>query len=126
MSIRFTRARNVTVNANGGTYTLDYTIPDGKQLLIRELFASSNTSGVCIELLYSDDGGSTWTNPWDDNSSHLLKLWIAAYVPTLGSPQDTWFHGDQENIILRVKITNYNPTNNADVFFLVKAGEVDV
>ena len=122
---RFTRARAIQVNAAGGTYTLDYTIPDGYEFEVRELFASSDTSAVVVELLYSSDGGSTWTNPWDEGSGHLLKLFLGAYIPASGKPDATWFSGSGENVLIRIKITNNHPTTNANIFWLVKAFERD-
>ena len=54
---RFTRSRKVDITG-AGTHTLDYTIPDGKELVITEL-AVSGTQPIIVELLYSDDGGTT-------------------------------------------------------------------
>ena len=122
---RFTRARLETVTKNGGTYTLDYIVPNNKDLDIVELLASSNTDAIQIDLLYSDDNKSTWTNPWDSGSDRLLTVFVAAYIPVSGKPRGTWFEGDGTNVVFRLKITNHHPTNDANVFFLVKGWEKD-
>lgn len=125
-TIRFTRSRDIlNISANGGTYTLDYSVPPNKELSIIELFASTNLSLQQVEVLYSEDGGNTWINPWDGDSTLILKLYIAAGVPASGKPDATWFSGG-ENIKLRVKITNLHPTTTSNVFFLVKGLERDV
>lgn len=119
---RFTRSRSISITT-ASSYTLDYSIPANKQLSIFELFASSNTSGVYVEVLYSSDNGTTWSNPWDADSDMILKVFLAGYVPVCGKPDATWFNGGT-NIMIRVKITN--PTaNTASVFFLVKGWERD-
>jgi len=122
---RFTRARLTSVNSNGGTYTHDYSIASGKELNVRELFASSDTDGIKVELLYSADNGSTWTNPFDTGSNHLLVVYLAGYIPVAGNPEDTWYVGGS-NILIRVKITNNHPSQTANVFYLVKGLEKDV
>lgn len=123
--IRFTRSRISSISANGGTYTLDYTLVSGKELSIIELFASTDTSLQKVEILYSEDGGSTWMNPFDDDADHILQLWIGAGVPASGKPEAAWFIGGS-NRLLRVKITNIHPVNTANVYFLVKGWERDV
>ncbi len=123
---RFTRARHATnITANGGTYTLDYSLAADKQLQIIELFASSDTDAVKIEVLYTDDNGITWTNPFDSGSSHVLLLYVAGYIPVSGQPEATWYTGGSQ-VKLRIKITNNHPTQNANVFYLVKGLEKDV
>jgi hypothetical protein len=116
---RFTRSRIASINANGGVYTLDYALAANIELSIIELFASTNVSLQKIEVLYSEDNGTTWINPWDAGSDHILQLFLGAGVPASGKPDATWFIGG-ENHLLRVKITNLHPTSNSEVFFLVK------
>ena len=124
-STRFTRSRLVSVTSNGGTYIHDYALADGKELLIIELFVSSDADGQKIEILYSDDNGSTWTNPFDSGSDRLLTAFIAGYIPASGKPEATWITGSSTTI-LRIKITNNHPTQNSNVYWLVKAWERDV
>lgn len=124
--IRFTRSRiAATISANGGTYTLDYNLVSDKELSIIELFSSTDTSLQKIEILYSEDNGSTWMNPFDEDATHILQLWLAAGVPASGKPEAAWFIGG-ENHLLRVKITNLHPANASNVYFLVKGFERDV
>lgn len=122
---RFTRSRIASINANGGTFTLDYSLNENKELSIIELFASTDTSLQKIEILYSEDGGSTWSNPFDASSEVILQLWIGAGVPASGKPEAAWFSGG-ENTFVRVKITNLHPVNNSNIYFLVKGWERDV
>ena len=124
--IRFTRSRIATsINASGGTYTLDYTIGPNKELSIIELFASTDTSLQKIEVLYSEDNGSTWINPWDSEGNHILQIWLGAGVPSSGKPEAAWFIGGS-NHLLRIKITNLHPATASNVYFLVKGWERDV
>lgn len=116
---RFTRSRTATISA-GGIYTLDHNISTGIELSIFELFCSSNKA-VIVEILYSEDNGVTWINPWDGNSNIILKLYLAAFIPAMGKPNATWFIGG-ENRLIRVQITNPN-AETADVYFLVKGWE---
>lgn len=125
-NIRFTRSRVVTnISANGGTNTTDYTLTSGKELSIIELFASTNTSLQKVEILYSEDNGTTWSNPFDEDSNHILQIWIGAGVPAAGKPEAAWFCGGA-NTILRVQITNLHPTQASEVYFLVKGWERNV
>jgi hypothetical protein len=122
MSIeRFTRARSISLSGSG-TYTLDYEIPADKEFIVHELFLSSSLSLVMAEVQYSEDGGSTFVNPWDNEGEHLLKVYVAAGVPAHGKPENTWFAGG-ENKLLRIKLTNLHPSSTANVFLLVKAME---
>lgn len=123
---RFTRSRLISsLAANGGTSTTDYSLASGKELLIIELFASTDTSLQKVEILFSDDNGSTWSNPFDEDSEVMLQLWIGAGVPASGKPEASWFIGGS-NVLLRVKITNLHPVNNSNVYFLVKGLEKNV
>lgn len=125
-NIRFTRSRiAANISANGGTYTLDYDIESGKELSVIELFASTDTSLQKVEILYSEDAGSTWINPFDEDADHILQLWLGAGVPAAGKPEAAWFVGG-ENRMLRVKITNLHPVTNSNVYFLVKGFERDI
>jgi hypothetical protein len=118
---RFTRARKETVAANYGTHELEYLIPDNTELHIHELFLSASKI-IIAELQYSDDGGTTWKNPWDTSSEHLIWIVIGAGIPVHGSPQGTWFTGDGVNTKLRIRITN-TEANDATVFYLIKGLE---
>lgn len=122
---RFTRSRLLTGITPGSSRTVDYSVPAGKELSIFELFASTNLSLQKIEILYSTDNGTTWTNPWDTESGLILQLWIAAGVPSSGKPDNTWFIGG-EGVLVRVKVTNLHPTTNSDVYFLVKGFEREI
>lgn len=122
---RFTRSRVLSINASGGVATVDYNLASGSELSIIELFASTDTSLQKIEVLYSEDNGSTWINPFDDDADHILQLWVGAGVPASGKPEAAWFIGG-ENHLLRVKITNLHPVNTSNVYFLVKGWERDV
>lgn len=122
---RFTRSRVVSITANGGTSTTDYSLVANKELSIIELFASTDTSLQKIEILFSTDNGSTWSNPFDVDSQVILQLWLGAGVPASGKPEAAWFSGSSTTI-LRVKITNLHPTNNSNVYFLVKGWERNV
>lgn len=122
---RFTRSRLLTsISAAGGSSTIDYSLVTGKELSIIELFCSTNTSLQKIEILYSDDNGSTWSNPWDEDSQIILQLWMGAGIPASGKPDATWFSGGEDTLI-RVKVTNLHPTQASDVYFLVKGWERD-
>lgn len=121
---RFTRSRILTI-AGAGTDTIDYNLPVNKELSIIELFASTDLSLQKIEILYSEDNGSTWINPFDADADHILQLWLAVGVPASGKPEAAWFVGG-ENRLLRVKITNIHPSTTAHVYILVKGWERDV
>lgn len=121
---RFTRSRVLSISPAGAYEIVDYTLEEGRELSIIELFASTDTSLQKIEVLYSEDNGSTWINPFDDEADHILQLWIGAGVPASGKPEAAWFVGG-ENHLLRVKITNLHPLNTAKVYFLVKGWERD-
>ena len=122
---RFTRARKATVTKNYGTHALEYTIPADKEFRVLELSAST-TRNIIVELQYTDDGGTTWTNPWDSSSNHLLWIFLGAGIPAAASPQQTYFIGDGTNTKVKIKITNTDVDNDATVFYLIKALERDV
>lgn len=122
---RFTRARKVSVTKNYGTYTLDYTIPNNKEFKVHSLFANCTTPCI-FELQYSDDGGTTWVNPWDTSSTHLLWILLGAGLPGSSAVDYTWFLGDGTNTKVRIKITNTSTDTDATAFFLIKALERDV
>lgn len=125
-STRFTRSRLITsLSAAGGVSTTDYSVPVNAELNIIELFASTDSSLQKIEILYSEDGGTTWSNPFDEDSSIILQLWVGAGVPASGKPEAAWFVGGA-NVLLRVKITNLHPVNNSNVYFLVKGFQRNV
>jgi len=122
---RFTRARKASVTKNYGTHTLTYTIPSNKEFIVQELFASCTTNCI-IEIQFSDDGGTTWENPWDTSSEHLLWVILGAGIPASASPENTYFQGDGTNTVLRIKITNTDVNTDATVFYLIKGIEKDV
>lgn len=117
---RFTRARLASVTY-GTPYTLEYTIPSNKEFKVFELFASS-TKNVIVELQFSDDGGTTWSNPWDSGSQHLLWMLLGAGIPASGKVSYTWFQGDGVNTKVRITITN-TEVDAATTFYLIKALE---
>jgi hypothetical protein len=82
----------------------------------------SCTKTVLCEILYSNDAGETWINPWDDEATHLLWVVIAGGIPAFASPENTVFYGDGENTKLRLRFTNL-ATELLNGFYLVKATE---
>lgn len=120
---RFTRARLVSINSGGGSASIEYTIPNNTEFCVSELAASSDTNGIKIIIQFSNDGGTTWVNPWDTDSEYLLVVFLAGYIPASAKPEETWFTGDGENTKLKITIINQNPSQNANVFYLIKATE---
>jgi len=115
---KFVRARTASIDADGGVYTLDYTLDDNHILELRKICISSDTNAICAEILFSTNGGSTWSNPWDTSAVVIIKAFVAAYIPIVGDLCDIWLNGGS-NTKMRIKLTNNNSTQNASVFYIL-------
>lgn len=120
MISKLTRTRDVTVDSNS-TYTLDISLESNHHYIINEIFVSTNTNGLVAELLYSEDNGETWINPWDEDGEHIVKAYLAAYIPIYARPIESYFIGGT-NRKFRAKFTN--PTGSSAKVSFILNGEI--
>jgi len=92
-----------------GVENRDFVIPNGERWCIKK-FSGSSSKGTCeVELLYSDDAGDTWSNPFDSEASKLACIHLSdGSQSSLIFPAGFEFVGDSTNIILRMRAKNYN------------------
>lgn len=113
---KLSRTRDVVVSANSN-YTLDVALAANYHYIIHEIFISTNTSGLIAELLYSEDNGETFINPWDDDGEQIVRAYLAAYIPVYAQPKESYLIGGT-NKLARIKFTN--PTgSDAKVSFIL-------
>ena len=92
-----------------GEESTTYTIPDGE---IWKLFSfgGSSSQGSCeIELLYSNDNGSTWTNPFDDSTNKLTCVHLTTGEPAKQDfPEGFEFTGSGTDVKIKIECKNWN------------------
>jgi hypothetical protein len=114
---KFVLARNPSIDADGGIYTLDTTLSLTVKYQIQEVYISVDKDDVVFEMLYTEDGGLTWINPWDSGSNFILKGYPAKGVVFQGEVHTVEFTGGT-NRKIQVKITN-NGTEEAHPVFII-------
>lgn len=108
--------RDVAVEKSGGVYSLDYEVATGKQLLLERLWFNVDVDSTVLELLWSNDNKNTWINPFDAGSNHLLRVRLGAKVVWHTCDACLELNGTG-GCWLRIKITNNNPTTDANMSF---------
>jgi len=98
-----------------GTASKVYTIPDGEQWTITEFGGSSSIDSTEAELLYSNDNGSTWTNPYDDSASKLRCIHLAAGTTSKIFFGGLVFTGSGTDVHLKIICKNWNQVNTAEI-----------
>jgi len=106
-----------------GTLIRDYIIPDGKIWCICSFHGSSNIDNCEIELLYSDDGGNTWKNPFDDEADKLICLHLDGSCGGHEFTSGFEFTGSESDTILRVEAKNYNTELQSEIISILEALE---
>lgn len=98
-----------------GSDTKDYTIPDGEEWTINEFGGSSSIDSTEVELLWTDDGGSTWSNPYDSSTTKLRCLHLNSGNVAKVIDMNLKFEGDGTNTKIRLNFKNWNQVNTAEV-----------
>lgn len=98
-----------------GSATRDFVIPDGELWKIDKFSGSSQKAECEVELLYSDDGGSTWSNPFDSGTDKLVCLHLSGHVDGTTFPPGFEFQGSGTDIVIRMKVKNYNTDSVAEI-----------
>lgn len=99
-----------------GTEYRDHVIPDGELWRVNKLTGSASAGGCEIELLYSDDAGTTWSNPFDTSQSKLSCLHLADGNPVNKTfPSGFEFTGNSDQVILRIVCKNFNTDKIAEI-----------
>ena len=92
-----------------------YTIPDKVIWTLTEFGGSSNIDSTEVELLYSDDEGSTWTNPYDDSANKLRCIHLGAGTTSKIFFGGLRFVGSGTDVQLKMVVKNYNQVNEAEI-----------
>ena len=117
---KYYEADNVAVASGSplvaGSAIKDYVIPDVEVWQIRRFGGSSDNSHTEVELLFSDDAGSTWSNPFDSSTNKLCCLHINSQPanPMIWS-QGFEFIGNGTNCILRLRLKNWDTSNTSEI-----------
>lgn len=101
-----------TALAANTTKEKDYAIPDGEIWIIASFGSGSDIDGVVATLQYSEDNGTTFINPLDDDVDFIRKLHVTAGPQSGVNMQGIEFTGGT-NRILRMVLQNNNSVNVA-------------
>jgi len=117
---KYYEADNVAVASgsplSAGTEIKDYVIPNGEVWQIHRFGGSSDNSNTEVELLYSDDAGSTWCNPFDSSTNKLCCLHINSQPPSpMIWSQGFEFVGSGTNCIIRLKFKNWDSSKTSEI-----------
>lgn len=97
-----------------GTAYRDIAIPEGETWELSEIGGSSSIDSTEVEILYSEDNGSTWVNPYDDQTTKIRCLHLSAGQVAKIFLAGVRFVGGANHII-RIKCKNFNETNKAEI-----------
>lgn len=100
-------------SGTAGSLSQNYTISSGELWHITAFGGSADIDQTEVELLYSEDGGSTFTNPYDSTTDkirclHLQNGLVAKVI------LDLYFTGNSTTV-LQLKVKNYNNVNAAEI-----------
>lgn len=107
-----------------GTANKDYIIPDGKTWSIYLFGGNSSVCECELQLLYSEDGGNTWSNPFDDSAEKLACIHVdCGYHGERHFTNGFEFTGSGTDIILRLLVKNYNTESIAEIVSYIEGME---
>ena len=117
---KFFEADDVAVKSGGtpGSDYQDYSLASGERWIIEEFGGSASIDQTEVELLYSEDNGSTFENPFDSNSTKIRCIHLQN-GGTVVQRLDLTFIGGT-NRILRILVKNYNSANTAEITGFVR------
>lgn len=98
-----------------GTKDRTFIIPDGKTWKITKLSGSSNKSSCELDLLYSDDNGVTWKNPFDNLASKLISIHLNLTAQSVEFSSGFEFTGNGTDVLLKIIAKNYNTDSVAEI-----------
>jgi len=113
---KYYEADEVAVRSNGtpGTAYRDLSIPENERWEVSEFGGSASIDSTEVELLYSEDNGSTWTNPYDDGTTKIRCIHLSAGNTSKIFLPGLLFTGGSGHI-LRILCKNYNDVNTAEI-----------
>lgn len=123
---KFYEADDVDVQSGGtpGSKTRNFSIPTNEKWFVTEFGGNANVEQTEMELLYSEDNGSTWENPYDSGTTKIRCLHLqngGAITQKLG----LWFIGGT-NHILQLKAKNYNSIDEAEIIGWIHGEIIDI
>lgn len=101
----------------------NYVIPNGETWTITQFGASASDMTVEVEFRYSNDGGSTWTNPFDNTEDVLRCLLLNQNTVVDEITNPMVFTGSGTNVILQISITNFGNAEEVMAWFNGYSGD---
>ena len=93
-----------------------YDIPDGETWAIQGFGGSSNNNSCEVQLLASNDGGTTWGHPWDEDADKIRAIHLdKGVVGNLQFANPLKFKGSNSQIKVKITLKNYNATITAEI-----------
>ncbi len=113
---KFFEADDVPTQSGGtpGQLTRNISIPAGENWHINKFGGSADIEQTEIELLYSEDNGATFINPFDFGQVKIRCLHLQNGGIQTEENLDLWFLGGT-NHILQLRAKNYNNVNEAEI-----------
>ncbi len=113
MAITLHRVHDKPTLAADTNDQLEWDIPAGETWVIRRYEADSDIDGILACLQYSNDDGSTWINPDDEDVDFIKKLHVTAGPPSFSVMEGIEFLGGSGHK-LRSTLENNNNSNTAN------------
>lgn len=112
---KYYEADNIPEATTGaGVKYKDFPIPADEVWTLDSFGGSSNQNSTEVELLYSQDNGATWINPYDSGATKIRCLHLQQGNVSKVFLNGLDFEGGAQTI-LRVSCKNYNYQSEAEI-----------
>jgi len=114
---KFYEADNVATRGASGTAGAsfqDYSIPSGEVWQVRELGGSASIDQTEVELLYTENSGTSWINPYDSSTTKIRCIHLQNGNVSIITSMVLQFTGGAGRM-LRLRAKNFNALNTAEI-----------